>query len=95
MAATTTAPKSRAARGAAQAQQDRGPKPSETPKPKPTATIDLGAKPVTAYFPAATLASGEVVQCLTSGTATRVRPRPSTASRRLWRSAATVWPERA
>jgi hypothetical protein len=70
MATTPIARRSRAARGADQAKQDAQPGlkavPSETPKPKPAkpaATVDLGAKPVTMYFPTATLASGEVVQC--------------------------------
>jgi hypothetical protein len=45
------------------------PDPAETPQPKPQppakplATIDLGARPVTYYFPQITLGTGEVVSC--------------------------------
>lgn len=41
--------------------------PSETPKPapqpKPTAQVDLGAKPVTYWFPSAKLSDGTTVTC--------------------------------
>ena len=75
MAATPTR-RSRAARAADQAGQDQPnlkavpesqPKPetpkSETPKAKPTATIDLGARQVTYWFPAIVLADGTRVEC--------------------------------
>jgi outer membrane biosynthesis protein TonB len=39
------------------------PAPQPKPEPKPTATIDLGAKPVTYWFPVATLADGTKVAC--------------------------------
>lgn len=50
---------------------DTDPKPSETPKPqaktkpepKPAATVDLGARPVTYWFPSAKLSDGTTVSC--------------------------------